>query len=100
MIEWINVILGSISFILSTGLLCFFAKSRHRIGKAFAFMLFGEAFTMLLAVSLSVVSLFDKLAWAEEHGLIAGVRVVMFIVVIASTIHLGVATFRILNDPD
>jgi hypothetical protein len=82
--------LGIISLFLSLSLSFYFIRSQKPIGKAVAFMLFGESVGALVAVVFSIYAngLFDVLG----PGVSLLLRWTMFLTAITTSLHLAYQT--------
>ena len=89
---WV-VCFGLCCFSVTLTLFAYFIRSKHRIGKAVAYMLAGEAVGLFVTVVFALTSkgVFDVLPSAVAMVL----RIIVFSVAFASSVHLAYVTAKI-----
>lgn len=83
-----TVAFGIFATMLSAVLFAFFTRSRHRVGRAVAFMLAGETATNIIFTSFATLELFGALPDFPVM-LQTAMRWFALSIVVASTIHLA-----------
>lgn len=98
-LELLTIVLGLCSVGLSGRWCLYFMTSRHGIGRSVAFMTLGEAASSTVMTTFAIMVFTDTRQYASPW-LLAAMRLAMFTIVTASTIHLALQVRKITEEMD